>query len=182
MTVEEAIKYAKSIELTDADKRSFEDFQPLAKQMQGFLDGDDTVLIINSEVRTIAEREVTQLTLEPVDSDTNPIKLVLAFNNRNIFVNGETLKSIGEKDIDVAMAAIGAFKVKSVDMTNEWPMRRSLAAQNLGLLPTKKFTDADWALLRKEYESPDNRKAATDEVYDAAPRYEIPHVEISPVE
>lgn len=183
MTIKEAQAYAKGIDLTDADKRSFEDFQPLAEQFKPFLDSGDTVLMINSERRTIVEREVTQLTLEPQNSDNKAVKLVLAFNNRNIYVGGKSLKEIGEKDIDAAMTAVGAFKVESIDLTGEYPMRRSVAAETEELLPTKVFTDADWSKLRKTYNSsPEMRKAAVNETYDAAPRYEIPHIEISPVE
>lgn len=183
MTIEQAKDYAKSIDLTDADKRSFEDFQPLAEQFKPFLADGDTVIMTNSEVRDILDRKVTQLFLEPVDSENKPVKLVLAFNNRNIYVDGKSLRTLGEKDIDVPMTALGAFKVKSIEMTGEWPMRRSAAAEAEGLLPTKVFTDADWSTLRKTYESSaEMKKAAVNESYDAAARYEIPHIEITPVD
>lgn len=183
MTIEEAKKYAKSIDLTVADKRSFEDFQPLAEQMKAFLDNNDTVIMTGSEVRNIIDRDVTQFTLSPVDSDTKPVNLVLAFNNRNIYVDGVSLKALGEKDIDSVMPALAAFIVKSVNLTGEWPMRRSIAAQELGLVPSPTLTDAQWSSLRKKYEGDaDMRKAATDEAYDARLSYEIPHIEISPIE
>jgi hypothetical protein len=182
MNVENAKKLVKSIDLTDADKRSFETFQPLAGQMTKFAESGVTVVTVDTDQRTINERQVTEFHLAPADNDAAPLKMILAYNNRNIYVDGVSLKDIGEKDIDTAVGTLAAFKVDSVEMTGEYPMRRSKAAEALGFLPTKEFTSADWSALRAKYDSEESlRKAADSPVYDARDLFEIPKVNITAV-
>lgn len=183
MNVADAKKLVASLELTDADKRSFETFQPLAAQMKKFEESGVTVVTVDSDVRTINDREVTELHLAPENGEDTPLKMVLAYNNRNIYVDGSSLKEIGEKDIDNAIGTLAAFKVDSVEMTGEYPMRRSKAAEALGFLPTKEFTNADWTTLRAKYDSDETlRKAADSPVYDARELFEIPKINITAVQ
>lgn len=183
MKRDEAKKYVANLELTGDDKRSFETFQPLADAMKEFAKSGVVVVTSDSEVRTINERDFTELHLQAEDGDDSPVKVIMAYNNRNIYVEGESLKEIGEKNIDNAIGSLAAFKVDSVDMTGEYPMRRSVAAEALNFLPTKEFTNADWTTLRTKYEeNADNRKAAGSALYDARPLFEIPKIHITPVE
>lgn len=187
MTKEQAKKLVGEIILTKDDKRSFETFQPLAGIMKQYAESGDTLLTIDSEVKTLdtqqGQREVTELHLAPEGTeDVAPTRMILAYNSRNFYLpSGETLREVGEKDIDQAIGALAAFKVSSVEMTGQYPMRRSKAAEALGFVPTKNLANADWTTLRNKYtESDEMKKAATSEVYDARPIFEIPKINIEP--
>jgi hypothetical protein len=183
MKKEEAKKYVASLEMTDADKRSFETFQSIHDAMTKFKESGVTVLTVNSEQRTINERDLTEFHLAPEDSEETPFKMILAYNSNNIYADGESLRKLGEKDIDKAVAILGAFKVTETELTGEFPMRRSRAAEALGFTPEKEMTGADWTKLRKKYESaPDLREAAESAVYDARPIFNIPKIHIEAVD
>ena len=178
-TKKEAIEYVAQIQLTDNDKKSFETFTPLAKQMQPFFDSKAVVLCTGSEVREFdptgtnkEKRQFTEFHLQPEGTDDPLTKVILAYNNRNIFVGENSLRDIGEKNIDHVAPALAAFTVEKIEMTGHFPMRRSKAAEELGYVPSKTFVSADWAALRAKYdESDDMKKAAEAELYDARPSF-----------
>jgi len=185
MTKEEAKTLMASIDLTADDQRSFETFQPLAGQMKQFADSGETVLTVATDVRKLdtasGKREVTELHFAPEGTeDVAPVKVILAYNSNNFYLpSGESLREVGEKNIDEAIASLAAFKVTSVEMTGTYPMRRSKAAEALGFVPTKELTSADWNTLRAKYtENDDNKGAATAPIYDARAIFEIPKINI----
>lgn len=191
MTKEQAKEFVAGLKLTPDDEKTFETFQSLTEQMEAYQKSGKVILTVSSEVKDLKigpskeERSVTELHLQPVDEDTAPkTKMILAYNSRNFYnKDGVTLHKIGETNIDEAIAELAAFKVTSVERTGEWPMRKSVAAEELGFTPDKVMVNADWTRLREKYdESADNRKAAKATVYDARPIFEIPKINIESVD
>ena len=178
MKIEEAKERMATVKPTKDDEKSFETFQPLAEALKKFEESGDVVLTTKVEPRELtvgdAKRSVSELYFEPEGAENaTPVRMIMAYNSRNFYIGEENLRTIGERDIDAAFASLAAFKVKSVEPTGLYPMRRSKAAENLGYVPSKKLTQDEWGKLREEYSDDANKVAAKGEVFNATEAFEI---------
>lgn len=191
MDRKEAKELVSGIQLTEDDNRTFETFQSLTKKMEEFQAAGVVVLTVGSRERTLKvgpqkteTRKVTEFDLQPeAQDDAAKTRMILAYNSRNLYLpTGESLHTIGAKNVDEAVSALAAFTVTKVEMTGEYPMRKSIAAENLGFTPDKEMSSDDWSRLREKYdETAENRGPAKAAIYKAEEVFEIPKIHIAPV-
>ncbi len=176
MSIEESKKLVEGIVLNENDKRTFQTFQPLGKLME--TQKGNLLLTAAVGTRNIQDKDYTELTVKPANGEGLDVKITLAYDSRNLFVDGKSLSDIGkEGDALDAVANLAAFQVDSVDFTGHYPWKRSRAAEILGFTDKDDMTDKDWSTLREKYESNDDMKAAADGVSDI---FEISQIHISP--
>ena len=180
MTREDAKNVIKNLNLTDRDKRTFQNFQPLAQHFKPHV--GNILLTEEAGSRTIGEDEYTTLTLAPENGQGAKVPVTLAFDVRNFFVNGKSIRTLGtEGDIDAAVANLAAFEVQDVKPTGFHPMLSSKAAVETGYYgkEASKMEQADWRKLGEAYNASDDMKAAADETVGAD--REIHEIHIVPV-
>lgn len=176
MSIEESKKLVKGIVLNENDKKTFQTFQPLGKLME--TQKKNLMLLAAVGTRSIQGKDYTELTLKPENGEGLDIKVTLAYDSRNLFVDGTSLSDIGkEGDAADAVAHLAAFEVDSVEFTGKYPWKRSHAAEVLGFVDKTDMTNADWNTLRDKYDSADKYQKAADGVSDI---FEISEVHISP--
>jgi hypothetical protein len=165
--------------LTENDKRTFVVAESFGKQMSAYQ--DKTLHTIGAEQKVYNEQKYTALKFGPVEGKGKNIDMVIAFNARNVYVDGKSIRQIGQDgEAEDALSNLAMFTVDKIEETNTYPWTRSKAAENLGLLnkPSDEYTQQDWNKLRAEYEAAAANQRAASGVSDL---FEIVNVHITPV-
>lgn len=182
-----ANELAKSITLTSDDKKRFEPRGSFAQQVVDSI--GKTLCMVDSDLKTVTFRngqvELTVLKFAELENETNRSKLTCSFDFQNIYLSGDDKKSlqrVGELEGgETAVQLMASFVVDKVDPTGIYPMKYSLAAQELGFVIGRDYSEGDWASVRAKYKDEAMKVARTDNTDDIS-WLEIQHIFISPIE
>lgn len=183
---ERAHELAKSVVLTADDAKRFEPRGSFAQQVAESI--GKTIEMVKHDTKTVTERhgdaQLTVLFFSELENGLKS-KLTVAYDFQNIFLTKDTKKSLKqlgtETSPESSVELMGKFTVEKIIPTGIYPMKWSLAAQELGYPIGKVYADADWAELRAKYRDDAFKVSRTDNADDIS-WLEIQHVHISPLE
>lgn len=181
---ERAFELAKSIVLTKDDAKRFEPRGSFAQQVKDSI--GKTIELVGHDTKTITERygdaRLTVLKFSELEGGTKS-KLTIAYDFQNIFIDAKkTLKQYGiDTTPEKAVERLGKFTINEIIPTGIYPMKWSLAAQELGFPIGKTYADEDWSQLRAKYKDDAFKVARTDNADDIS-WLEIQHVHVSTLE
>jgi len=186
---ENAIKAMQGVTLTTDELKSIEGAGTLGTQLERLV-GKSLFFSEVGEPRKWGEKDITVLTFEVEDDTISKTVSVAPMFDLGAFYLKNTYEVTEELNVSLRYLAkttsisevlenLAAFSIEDVVATNTFPLKSSIAAQELGIARDAPKDDINWDALKELYKSDPAKKLARTDGGNLS-WLEIKHIIISP--